>query len=465
MAQRLDPGPPSEQLRVDGRQVLAWHGLRYATASRFAPAQSATGRIPAARQEEVPVFPQLPSRLAAAMGTGRVNPQSEDAFYLNVWAPPDAEGLPVVLFLHGGAWMTGGGAMRWYDGSRLAAQGLVVVNVNYRLGPLGHLGDPDAHQLPIPAADLLLALRWVGEHAPVLGGDPGKITLMGQSAGGWYAHLLSVLPETRGLVHRVALLSTGTRTPWPAHRQVETTERATGHVGGDLHRATVAEVLQAGMAALEREPAQLGLAPSAFLPVASAGLPQRLLDPEWSAQACHADAVYLRFTADECATFFFNVPQQRGASQGQVDEALSGWSVADLPPRLLHSGRYDGAGSGLSPYRQLVAAASWRQFQRFPSEYAAALGQRGKHVRFVQFEAESSLEGLHSGHCFDLPFQFGNLDAWADAPMLAGFDADRFEALSRPLVADVAAFARGSSRLTTFDATTRAHGSTEKSTP
>lgn len=376
------------------------------------------------------------------MGNGRANPQSEDAFYLNLWAPADAQDLPVVLFLHGGAWMTGGGAMTWYDGSRLAAQGLVVVNANYRLGPLGHLGHPDANRLPIPAADLLLALRWVVDHVRMFGGDPGKITLMGQSAGGWYAHLLCVLPETRGLIRRVALLSMGTRKPWSAHQQTETTERARAHAGGDLLRATADEILRAGMAALQREPAQPGHAPSAFLPVASGGLPQQFLDPEWSAQACHADAVYLRCTADECAAFFFNVPQQRDASQGQVDEALSRWPAADLPPRLRRDGAFQGSGSGLSPYRQLVAAASWRQFQRFPSEYGAALGRHGRQARFVQLEAESSLEGLHSGHCFDLPFQFGNLDAWADAPMLAGFDMDRFEAVSRPLVADVAAFAR-----------------------
>ena len=436
-------GAPCARLAVNGIRVQAWHGLRYATTdARFAPPRPASGRLTTPRLQDVPIFPQRPGRLSAAMGQGRPNPQSEDAFFLNAWAPADAQGLPVLLFIHGGAWMTGGGAQAWYEGARLAAQGLIVVNASYRLGALGHLGQPDAHPLPLPAADLLLALQWVAEHARAFGGDPEKITLMGQSAGGWYAHLLSVLPLTRGLIHRVALLSMGTRAPWTADQQIETTRQANLRLAGHLHNAPADEVLAAGMAALTMEQPQLGYAPSAFLPVASAGLPQLLFDPAWAAQACHAQAVYLRCTADESAAFFFNAPQQRNATQAQVDEALSQWPLADLPPALQDQSGFRGAASGLAPYRQLVAASSWRQFQRFPAQYADALRQARRPVRCTRFETESLLDGLHSGHCFDLPFQFGNRDAWADAPMLAGLDADRFEAIAQPLIEDIAAFAQ-----------------------
>lgn len=153
-------------------------------------------------------------------------PQSEDAFFLNLWAPDNAQGLPVLVFIHGGAWMSGGGSMPWYDGTHLAAQGMVVVNVNYRIGPFGHLCQAEAHPLPVPATDLLLALQWVGEHIHRFGGNAAKTTVMGQSAGGWYAHLLSVLPQTQGWFQRVALLSMGTRSPWTPAQQRETTDRA-----------------------------------------------------------------------------------------------------------------------------------------------------------------------------------------------------------------------------------------------
>lgn len=436
---------PSASQRHDGVLVDAWHGLRYATAPvRFGPPSPAEGRLDAATLVEVPIFPQRPSRLAAAMGNGTQNPQSEDAFFANVWAPSGAEGLPVLLFIHGGAWMTGGGSLEWYDGGILASQGIVVVTVNYRLGALGHLGRAENCDLPLPAADLHEALRWVADHIKVFGGDPSRITLAGQSAGSWYAHLLSVLPHSRGLVHRLSLMSMGSRRPWTPQWQAEVTSRANEQLGGsDLDKVSVSELMDAAAKALGQQRSALGDAPSAFLPVASAALPELLLDPKWGAQACHAQAVHLRYTADESAAFLFGAPQQKDATQAQVDEALSSWDPSDLPQSLRCDGMYAGGSNGLSPYRQLVAASSWRQFQRFPTEYAEALIARGVDARLEIFSEESRLPGLHSGHCFDLPFQFGTRRAWVDAPMLRGFDHERFEAVSQRLIEDLVAFANG----------------------
>lgn len=439
------PGRPSARLVHDGMKVDAWYGFRYATAHvRFGPSSPAQGRLNVASLTAVPIFPQRPSRLAVAMGNGRQNPQSEDAFFANVWAPAGAEGLPVLLFIHGGAWVTGGGSMEWYDGGVLASRGLVVVTVNYRLGALGHLGRSDASDLPLPAEDTVEALRWVGDHIREFGGDPNRITVAGQSAGGWYAHLLSVLPQTRGLVHRVSLLSMGTRQPWTPQRQAEVTLKASEQLGGaDLTRESVNDLMDAGVKALGSQPPVLGFAPSAFLPVASAGLPERLLDPNWAAQACHAHAVHLRNTADESATFLFVSPVQREATQSQVDNALAAWDLSDLPQSLQRDGAYIGGLSGLSPYRQLVAASSWRQFQRFPSEYVTALRTAGIAARLDIFREESALPGLHSGHCIDLPFQFGTRNAWDDAPMLRGFDEERFKEISNRLIGELSAFAKG----------------------
>lgn len=434
---------PSEYLFVDDVHVNAWYGLRYAVADeRFAPARAATGRMNAVQQEQVPVFPQFPSKLTNAMGNGRTNPQSEDAFFLNIWAPADVQDLPVIFFIHGGAWMTGGGSMTWYNGSRLAAQGLVVVNINYRLGGLGHLGSPNAHALPIPVTDILLALQWVNDKIYAVGGDAKKITVMGQSAGGWYAHLLSILPQTKGMIHRVALLSMGTRPAWTAEQQIKVTQTARELVGGDLQDISVEEFLKASVSALIKEPIALGYAPSAFLPVASEGIPGKMLDPVWAAQACHVKKIYIRSTADESAAFFFNISEQCQATQMQVDEILSRWLAADLPPILQNNGIFCGELSGLTPYRQLVAASSWQQFQRFPTEYANALKQEGRDVQISYFEMESKLEGFHSGHCIDLPFQFGNLEDWKDAPMLKGVGKEEFEDIAQSLITDIACFSR-----------------------
>ncbi|WP_426409684.1 carboxylesterase family protein [Bradyrhizobium ganzhouense] len=439
---------PSGSQRHDGVMVDAWYGLRYATAPvRFGPPLPAQGRLDAGSLLGVPIFPQRPSRLAAAMGNGTQNPQSEDAFFANVWAPSGAESLPVLLFIHGGAWMTGGGSLEWYDGGILASRGIVVATVNYRLGVLGHLGRAGDCDLPLPAADLVEALRWIGDHIQMFGGDPSRITVVGQSAGGWYAHLLSVLPRSRGLVHRLSLLSMGTREPWTSHRQDEVTRRTSEQLGGaDLDKVSVSELMDAGVRALGQPPSVLGHAPSAFLPVASAALPALLLDPQWAAQACHAQAVNLRCTADESAAFLFASPQQTGATQSQVDNVLSFWEVSDIPQSLRRGGAYAGSSSGFSPYRQLVAASSWRQFQRFPTEYANALIAKGIDARLEIFSEEGELPGLHSGHCLDLPFQFGTRRSWMDAPMLRGFDDERFETISQRLIGDLVAFANGNDR-------------------
>ncbi|GLB69128.1 carboxylesterase family protein [Arthrobacter mangrovi] len=438
---------PTLRETATGTGVRAWLGLRYAcTNRRFSLPQPAGGRLEVQRLAEVPVFPQSPGRLAAFMGTGRDNPQSENAHFLNVWAPEDADRLPVMVFIHGGAWMTGGGAQEWYDGARLAARGIVVVTVNYRLGALGHLGDQSRIGLPLPAEDLIMALQWVQEQIHRFGGDPGHITLVGQSAGGWYGHLLSVLPGTRGMIHQVAHLSMGTRAPWSQLHQQHVHQLATEAVGPqDPAEAPLSLLLSAGAQALQasrqtqtRPP--LSHAPAGYLPVQTPGLPETLLDPDWAASAVHARAVFLRWTAEESAAFFWNSPQHLQATQDQVDADLGTWAVQDLPDRLVQGGRFTGADSGLSPYRQLVDASSWSQFQRFPSEFAQSLQAACVTTVVDPFVHASPLPHLHSAHCFDLPFQFGNAAAWQDAPMLRGVTEEEFERISEDTMGALVAF-------------------------
>ncbi len=152
-------------------KVAAFYGIRYAALTsgrRFsAPVPvRADEQLDAAALTDVPIFPSRGSGLEAVLGRAdAINPQSEDAFFLNVWAPDGADRLPVVLFLHGGAWTSGGGSLQWYDGRHLAAGGLVVVTVNYRLGPFAHLAAPreNGGQAPNrPVQDLVTALTFTG---------------------------------------------------------------------------------------------------------------------------------------------------------------------------------------------------------------------------------------------------------------------------------------------------------------
>ncbi len=419
-------------------RIVSSLGLRYAElpgGERFAAPVRARGRAGARsgvrRLVDVPVFPQLPSRLSAAMGSEiDRNPQAEDAFYLNVWAPEGARDLPVLVFLHGGAWTTGGGSAAWYDGSVLAASGLVVVTVNYRVGPLAHLQPVDTEALHNrPLEDLLLALEWVQENVSSYGGDPGEVTVAGHSAGGWYAHALSVHPSARGLVTRVALLSMGTEPGRSPELAREITARVQASTGDEsLLKVPIGTLLEAGRDALAT-PRALGDLPRSYLPAIGEFSSPDVWDPVAAAAACHVDAVYIRTTASETGIFSFADPGDRAVADEQVDRLVEAW---DAPPP-----------AGDTPYERLIAVTTWRHFSRFATELAIAHRAAGRAGQLERFDERSPLDGLGAAHCFDLPFQFGNRPLWGDAPMLAGVHPVRFAEVSARWVANLAGFVRG----------------------
>jgi len=146
------------------------------------------------------------------------NDISEDCLYLNVWTGAKAAGekRAVYVFLHGGGNVEGSGSVQVYDGEGLAKKGIVVVNVNYRLGVLGFFVHPeltkesDTHSSGNYALlDQLAALQWVHDNIAAFGGDPAKVTVGGQSAGASDTHDLVVSPLAKGLIHGAIAESSG----------------------------------------------------------------------------------------------------------------------------------------------------------------------------------------------------------------------------------------------------------------
>ena len=134
---------------------------------------------------------------------------SEDCLTLNIWAPTAARGLPVMVWIHGGAFQGGSGVDPMFDGTALMKHGVVVVTLNYRLGVLGFLAHPDlaaesAHHASGDYAfyDQAAALRWVQRNIARFGGDPRRVTLFGQSAGAASVGALMTSPLARGLFAR-----------------------------------------------------------------------------------------------------------------------------------------------------------------------------------------------------------------------------------------------------------------------
>lgn len=196
--------PLGERRWCEPQPVPAWAGVRAATA--FAPQCLQPGR---------------PADSVYAEYAG-VQPMSEDCLYLNVWsAAPDATArLPVMVWIHGGAFQQGAGSNPVFVRGDLAQQGVVLVTLNYRLGPFGFLAHPDlsaqAAQRSGRAAsgnyglmDMIAALRWVQRRIAAFGGDPANVTLFGQSAGGASVIDLMAAPAARGLFQRAIAQSFG----------------------------------------------------------------------------------------------------------------------------------------------------------------------------------------------------------------------------------------------------------------
>jgi para-nitrobenzyl esterase len=158
---------------------------------------------------------------------------SEDCLYLNVWtpaAPGDGQRLPTMVWIHGGSFVVGSGAEPRYDGTRLAARGVVVVTLNHRLNALGFLVHPELTAQSDHRAsgnygmlDLVEALAWVKRNIAAFGGDPDKVTIAGESAGSEAACALMASPRAKGLFRAVigesgAMFASPSRAPLRSRR-------------------------------------------------------------------------------------------------------------------------------------------------------------------------------------------------------------------------------------------------------
>ena len=197
---------PVSGLAEDG--VLVFRGVPYGAdtgSRRFQPPVPPTPwREPRSGRAYGPASPQR---------GGEPN-QSEDCLRLNVWTPGLDDGRrPVVVYIHGGAYSTGSGSNPLTEGGRLAARGdVVVATVNHRLGPLGYaslarLGPGFEDTGNLGQLDLVLALEWVRDNIAAFGGDPHRVTVVGQSGGGAKIATLMAMPAAAGLFHRAVTMS------------------------------------------------------------------------------------------------------------------------------------------------------------------------------------------------------------------------------------------------------------------
>lgn len=170
---------------------------------------------------------------------------------LNVWAPEGASGAPVMVFVHGGAFVNGSNAVPVYDGSAFARDGVVLVSVNYRLGAEGFLRLPGG-EANLGLRDQIAALTWVRDTIAAFGGDPGRVTVFGESAGAMSIGTLLAMPAAEGLFHRAILQSGGGHHAYSA----DTADTITGLIA-EKAGVAVSELLRVAPEELVRAHAEL----------------------------------------------------------------------------------------------------------------------------------------------------------------------------------------------------------------
>ena len=256
---------PTDPVRVEGgaivgttdRGVRVFKGIPYAAppigAWRWKPPQPVVAwrgtRDASTFGAECPQT-QYP---ATSIYVRPLQPQSEDCLFLNVWTTAAAnERRPVLVWIHGGALTRGSGISDVRDGVPLALKGVVLVSLNYRLGPLGYFAHPAlSAESPRKASgnygvlDQIAALQWVQQNIAAFGGDPAKVTIAGESAGAWSVNTLVASPLARGLFVRAIGQSGGRFSRTPHLSQAAGSAASGESVGESLAKTVGADSLAA----------------------------------------------------------------------------------------------------------------------------------------------------------------------------------------------------------------------------
>ena len=423
---RVDaPAGVAEGRLVDGLRVFK--GLPYA-----APP------VGAARWTPPTPLPRWPGvRDAGRFGPACVQPKSgpgniyaddpasmsEDCLSLNVWAPAQARSAPVMVWIHGGALSTGAGSETIYDGATLAARGVVVVTINYRLGVLGYLAHPTlSAESPQGVSgnygllDQIEALRWIKTNIAAFGGDPSQVTIAGESAGGLSVMYLMAAPQARGLFAR-AIAQSAYMISTPALKARAFGQPAAEASGLALQAKLKAPDLAAlramDPAALTRAAGAAGFAP--FGAIDGKVLPRQLVGTFDRGEQAHVP-VLAGFNSGEIRSLAFlapPTPATRGAYEAAIRQRYGDLAEAYL--RLYPAS--DGRESILASTRDGLYGWTSERLVRMQT----ALGQPSFLYIFDHGFPEADAAGLRAFHASEVPFMFGTLARtpayWPKAPL------------------------------------------------
>jgi para-nitrobenzyl esterase len=384
--------PPVGDLRFRAPELPeSWEGIRDATS--FSP-----------------VAPQSQREIMEFFGNDISN-MSEDCLYLNVWSPgADDKKRPVMVWIHGGAFVSGSGSSTWYDGTSFAAEGdVVVVTINYRLGILGflHLGEIGGGEYATSGncgiQDQVAALQWVQENIAAFGGDPNNVTIFGESAGAMSIGVLLGFPSAQGLFHK-AILQSG------AAANVHSSEKAT-KIAGNLLAAL--QVEPSNLSKLAELPVEQLIQAADLVPPMSLGpvidgisLPKH--PEEAIAEGSAKDVTILIGTnKDEYNIFSAFDPEWKNADESKVTKIFE----KTFGPMVQLISTYLGGNKPLSQelYNKLLTMSVFT----YPAQKLSEMQvKQGASVWMYRFDWETPVFGgvLKSTHALEIPFVFNTLN-------------------------------------------------------
>jgi para-nitrobenzyl esterase len=417
---QLDSGPISGALE-DG--VWSYLGIPYAAP----PVGELRWREPQAVdpwQEVRPCTsygPACPQPEADFAGMTGVAETSEDCLYLNVWTPAQSpeERLPVMVWIHGGAFATGAGSLHLYDGHKLAKKGVVLVTINYRLGPFGFMAHPllseeSPHGVSgnFGLLDQIAALKWVQRNIEAFGGDPGLVTVFGESAGGMSICDLLVSPLAEGLFHR-AIVESGPfldmGLPIDSDNSLRKAEQSGEEIAAALGCDQAPDVLACLRSKTARELLDAPKPQSRFFsPIALGPNVDGWVLPDspfrlFAAGKQHRVPLLVGSNADEGTLFAPDIPLMLyqglialayGNYAGRVSELYPAQTQEEVKPAL----------------NRLITEMGFASSARLAAESMSKAGAPAYMYRFTRLPKDPRAEGLGSFHGLEIIYVFGNFD-------------------------------------------------------
>jgi para-nitrobenzyl esterase len=401
----------------------------------------------------------------------RDEPMGEDCLVLNIWTPSVGAGQkrPVMVWLHGGGYTSGSGGFICYDGTQLAKKhDVVAISLNHRLNVLGYLylagigGEKYGHSSNLGNLDIIAALAWIRDNIAAFGGDPGNVTIYGQSGGAGKVSSLMAMPAAKGLFHR-AIVESGAAvkgvSPDVANKSAETFLAKLNlkpNQVEQLETLSIDQLLAATMPAGMPGPPGLALAPV----VDGHSLPTDPFDPV--ASEVSAGIPLLIGTVESEVAFFPNqildpiddaslhahVKQTlRNATDDQVDELIAAY----------RAGRPSASNTDL--FLIIASDATFRVGVTTEANRKATQGKGAVYQYYFTWKSPVRDGKLRAFHTVEIPFVFDNVDA---AKSMTGTGEDRY-ALAEKVSSAWVAFARTGDpntklapRWGTFDTTKRA---------